>query len=251
MSKIKKLEDRSIFELYGPDILTEDFGDYELIEFNVEKQHGKFLCLFRCKICGRTKKREVRHMRTGSFTRTHASCIMLVGEIDQKFINAYKGMRERCERPSSKRYNMYGARGIECRYPHLIDFYDDMYQSFLIHNRFYGGRNTSIDRIDVNGHYEPGNVKWSTLEEQANNMTTNVKLCAIEQESGIYHYFPSIAKAQRELNISKINDCIDNGKEKRGYKFQSLPDNSHLPRLFKHVKPPLFKPAFMIKDDEE
>ena len=33
-----------------------------------------------------------------------------------------------------------------------------------------------LDRIANNGHYEPGNVRWATLEEQANNTRTNIRL---------------------------------------------------------------------------
>ena len=51
--------------------------------------------------------------------------------------------------------------------------------SFLLFLRDVGPRPSvdhSIDRIDVNGGYEPQNVGWATVEQQSNNMRTNVFL---------------------------------------------------------------------------
>jgi len=53
------------------------------------------------------------------------------------------------------------------------DFKNDMYESYLEHVKQYGIKNTQIDRIDVNGHYEKSNCRWATAKEQQRNRTTN------------------------------------------------------------------------------
>jgi hypothetical protein len=80
---------------------------------------------------------------------------------------AWKNMRSRCNLPSNPRYPQYGGRGIR-----VAERWNDFSQFFAD----VGERPTSLhslDRIDVNGHYEPGNVKWSTEHDQQRNRTNN------------------------------------------------------------------------------
>lgn len=79
---------------------------------------------------------------------------------------AWKSMRDRCLNEKCKAYPEYGGRGIGVCAEWLGK---DGLTTFLA---YMGPRpdGHSLDRIDVNGGYEPGNVRWATVETQANNM---------------------------------------------------------------------------------
>lgn len=78
----------------------------------------------------------------------------------------WSSARDRCVNPNHKAYSRYGGRGIQMRF--------ETFTGFLEH---IGPRPTSshsLDRINNNGHYEPGNVRWATWREQGCNKRNNV-----------------------------------------------------------------------------
>jgi hypothetical protein len=77
---------------------------------------------------------------------------------------AWWNARERCTNPEHQRWYTHGARGIKFLFKTFEEFYAHI-----------GPRPTpahSLDRENNNGHYEPGNVKWSTRSEQQRNKRT-------------------------------------------------------------------------------
>lgn len=78
-------------------------------------------------------------------------------------------MIERCYSPHYKRFRDYGGRGIR-----VCDEWRSNYEFFL---RDVGPAPTSdhqLDRINNDGNYEPGNVRWATVTEQQRNRRSNV-----------------------------------------------------------------------------
>ena len=74
---------------------------------------------------------------------------------------AFVMAKSRCTNPNVKSWTDYGGRGIEFRFT--------SFEQFFAH---IGPRPTpkhSVDRIENNGNYEVGNVRWATRSEQEKN----------------------------------------------------------------------------------
>lgn len=150
-----------------------------LIHFN-EKNHRIAIRRFECRCdCGTEKIVRMTSLQSGSTL----SCGCYHNELSVSQARrhghashtapapeymAWQNMKARCYRPSSHRFEHYGARGIT-----VCDRWRNSYENFLADMGRKPSPEHSIDRIDNDGNYEPTNCHWALPIVQARNNSRN------------------------------------------------------------------------------
>lgn len=87
------------------------------------------------------------------------------GQSKSKAYNAWSNITDRCTNPNNKDFHHYGGRGIQ-----VCERWRNSFEAFLLDMGQPPSSKHSIDRIQVDGNYEPSNCRWATQKEQTRNM---------------------------------------------------------------------------------
>ncbi len=154
--------------------------------FSLDKRNRSGL-QSRCKACGRLYYHQHREQSRQYYQRNREKYLQQMRQRRQQHLDTasqyhrqyrntlggylrevYSHMKSRCNNPSNKSYKDYGGRGIQCRFKNPNDFIDHVVKKLgLVSMKLIRG--LQVDRIDNNGHYERGNIRFVTRSENVRN----------------------------------------------------------------------------------
>lgn len=124
------------------------------------------------------------------------------GSFGTKEYNSWRAMLNRCFNPNTKYYERYGGRGIT-----VCDQWRRSFATFLADVGKAPSPKHSIDRIDNDGNYEPGNCRWVTQAEQNKNRSQSILL---------EFYGKKMTIVEWSL-ISQVNEVAIRGRLRSGW----------------------------------
>lgn len=185
---------------------------------NSGKSGGYLKWVFKCD-CGREIVRSGKMVRSGyisscgclkrDYLRSKNAPTYKHGRSNTPEFHIWSGMIHRCTNPNSKAYKNYGGRGIK-----VCDRWRNSFENFLADMGERPSKEYSIDRIDVNGNYEPTNCRWVLWEIQCQNKR-NTK----------YFEYQGVKHSLREwCNIYGVKEATVKNRisKNRGYSFEEL-----------------------------
>lgn len=166
------------------DVVGKKFGRLNVEGFEIEKIQGKnrihsrvyLICKCECGADVRARKDSVlsgaivscgcnRREKAHYSGIKHAQTCITHNMSKTRLYGIWRSMKSRCYVKTSGGFEYYGGRGITVCNEWKNDFI--AFKDWAINNGY--SNNLSIDRINVNGNYEPSNCRWITMAEQQKN----------------------------------------------------------------------------------
>jgi hypothetical protein len=179
------------------------YGALTVIGFS-ERRRGHVYWKTMCE-CGKPKEVSTTNLLNGSVSS--CGCVTSLIRSARKTTHGmtktteYKSwlcMKERCSNKSNPEFSSYGGRGIT-----VCENWTDSFERFFDDMGEKPSPSHSIDRINVNGNYEPSNCRWATMREQLNNKQ-NTLFLTIDGETKCFTDWLPACKAGRVLTWIRI-----------------------------------------------
>lgn len=170
-------------------MIGQRFNKLTVIEEGPRRCRGKRTWICRCDCGNITKPIEGNNLKIGHTKSCGCYRVSLAGAArstkhgmkGSRLYSVWSNMKGRCFCSTNKDYRHYGGRGIT-----VCDEWKDNFQAFYdwsIANGYdkdakFG--DCTIDRIDVNGNYEPSNCRWVSMKVQNNNQRPRLRKGAVQ-----------------------------------------------------------------------
>lgn len=152
----------------------------------------KRLYLCRC-VCGRERDIDVGRLWEGNPRCLCSKKSKLPMTPERR---AFHNARNRCNNPKSSGFINYGGRGIQFKFQSFEQFFSELGP------RPFG---YSLDRIEKNGHYAPGNVRWTDKPTQSRNRRTYKAIVNYTDEQILTEFFRRNLHRLRFCHVDKLS----------------------------------------------
>ena len=196
------------------DLTGMKFGRLTVIERAENSNTGKTRWKCKCE-CG---KETISHTSSLTSGRTkscgclsHEKAVRTItkhGYRRTKLYGVWCGMKKRCYNTKFEHYDRYGGRGIKVCEEWKKDF--SIFKDWSLQNGYKEG--LEIDRIDVDGNYEPSNCNWKTRTEQVRNRSNTVFLTYKGEKRTLIEWCQKY----------KVNYKLAHSRYKKGFDFEKI-----------------------------
>jgi hypothetical protein len=163
------------------DLTGQKFGKMTVLGRDTDIQSRRTYWMCQCE-CGTIKSCRADSLKDGSIVscgcrkreqgKTNLTKHHTHKQSGTRLYYSWQDMKKRCYNEGNSRYANYGGRGIK-----VCDEWKDNFTAFYqwaIENGY--SEKLTIDRINVDGDYEPSNCRWADIKTQCNNRTSNIKI---------------------------------------------------------------------------
>lgn len=155
------------------DLIGQKFGRWTVLKYNGK---SRWLCKCDCGTLSVVRASELKNGNSKSCGCLHKEIVADICKQRRIYKKEYKrlrqifeNMKQRCYDKNSKNFKNYGAKGVKISDIWLKN--PVTFCEWAINNGYTN--KLTIDRIDVDGNYEPNNCRWASQKIQQNNRTNN------------------------------------------------------------------------------